>query len=143
MGRQRIELLSAEETLSFGAQFASALNPGQIIALRGDLGAGKTTFAQGLLQGFGISEPVQSPTFSLLQSYEGPFLIHHFDLYRIETAAEFQRLGFLDCFSDNAICLIEWPQKITSLIPDNATLITLVYNDIGGRTAYIEPWGAR
>jgi tRNA threonylcarbamoyl adenosine modification protein YjeE len=147
MGRQRISgpffLSSAEETLRFGAQFATQIQPNQILALRGDLGAGKTTFMQGLLAGLKIADRAQSPTFTLLQSYEGPFPVHHFDLYRIESSAEFCRLGFEEFLQNGGFAAIEWPEKIESLIPPDAWLIDLTYSLPYGRSATVKTWKER
>lgn len=138
MGRHRIiSLPSAEETLLFGARFASSLLPGQIVALKGDLGAGKTTFVQGLLQGLHIQDTATSPTFTLLQTYAEK--IHHFDLYRIASAAEFTRLGFDEFLGGNGIALIEWPERIAPLLPPDAWLIEFFYHPTG-RTACIKRW---
>lgn len=98
---------------------------------------------QGLLEGLKIADKAQSPTFTLLQSYEGPFPVHHFDLYRIDSAAEFSRLGFEEFFLDGAFTAIEWPEKIESLIPPDAWLIELTYATPHGRCATVKTWNER
>lgn len=110
----RIRLTSTEDTISFGRKMASLIPPNAILALSGDLGAGKTTFVQGLALGLGIQEPVQSPTFVLLNNYND--LLFHFDLYRLKTADDFLNLGF-DEYFQKGICAIEWPERIASLLP--------------------------
>ncbi len=107
-------LLSAEETITFGKMAAKLLPKKSILALSGDLGAGKTTFVQGLAEGLGIQERVQSPTFVLLNVYDG---LMHFDLYRLKTSSEFTGLGFDEYFEAAGICAIEWPERIQDILP--------------------------
>ena len=118
-------LTSTNETFSFGKQVASHLPKNAILALTGNLGAGKTTFVQGLAQGLGIEEAIQSPTFILLNLYEG---LAHFDLYRLKTAADFINLGFEEYFADH-ICAIEWPEKILDILPPTTIRIHFEYDN--------------
>lgn len=142
MGRERVItfLPTAEETKLFATEFAHTLPPNSILALQGDLGAGKTTFVQGLAQGLGITELVQSPTFTYLQIYEES--LYHFDLYRLKNERDFTLLGFEEYFDAGGIVVIEWPGRIASLIPASAHLITLSYEG-SGRVATIQSWGER
>jgi tRNA threonylcarbamoyladenosine biosynthesis protein TsaE len=142
MSRGRIVLNSAEETASFGAMFASQLKAGQTLALKGDLGAGKTTFVQGLLKGFSISDVAQSPTFTYLQIYQGTVPIYHFDLYRLKNEQDFVLLGFEEFLYGDGVAVIEWPERISSLLPKDTHLIELSYIP-QGRTALVHSWGAR
>ena len=142
MPRRRVDLQTAEQTLSFGSEFCSELKANQILALRGDLGAGKTTFVQGLLKGFSISDTAQSPTFTYLQIYQGAVPIYHFDLYRLKNESDFIYLGFEDYLYAGGIAVIEWPERISSLIPDEAHLIELSYAP-SGRVALVHSWGTR
>ena len=116
MGRKRLK--TAQETLSFGKLLATKLAPNTILALSGDLGAGKTTFVQGLASGLGIEDPIVSPTFVYLNIYEGTIPLYHFDLYRLKTPSDFAELGFDEYFARGGICAIEWPERIE--IPSNA-----------------------
>lgn len=145
MGRQRVthHLINAEETRQFGASFSQVLKPNTTIALRGDLGAGKTTFMQGLLQGLNSTDWAQSPTFTLMQTYEAQVPVHHFDLYRLSSEKEFLELGFNEFFDSGAIVAIEWPERIESLIPKNAILLDFAYADLEGRTVQITTWENR
>lgn len=127
-------LANTEETLAFGKLVAEKLPPGAILALRGDLGAGKTTFVQGLALGLGILEPVQSPTFVLLNLYEG---LAHFDLYRLKDSMDFKNLGFDEYFSSKQICAIEWPQRIEEILPTYTTHIDFIYEN-EGRKAIVQ-----
>ena len=124
----RIGLNSQEETLAFGRKMASLLPPNTILALTGELGAGKTTFVKGLALGLNIHEQVQSPTFVLLNAYEG---LYHFDLYRMKTDADFTALGFEDYFHQGGICAIEWPERIEKLLPKNTIRIHFSYSEQG------------
>lgn len=130
MGRigLKVDLLSSEETLAFGQKMASELPRNSIIALSGDLGAGKTTFVQGLALGLGITEPIQSPTFVLLNIYEG---LYHFDLYRLKTSSDFTSLGFDEYFHKGGICAIEWPDRIANLLPAETIYIEISYKNQG------------
>lgn len=143
MPRGRIVLANAEETIAFGAQFASQLKANDILALRGDLGAGKTTFVQGLLQGFSIADSAQSPTFTYMQIYQPTrpedLPVYHFDLYRLKNEQDFVLLGFEEFFFAGGVAIVEWPERISSLLPQEAHLIDLSYCD-GGRLATIHSW---
>ena len=122
-------LSSAEETIAFARKLASLLPSKAIIALSGDLGAGKTTFVQGLALGLGIQEPIQSPTFVLLNAYQN--LLYHFDLYRLRQAADFTNLGFEEYFHLDGICAIEWPDRIETLLPENTYRVEFSYDGVG------------
>jgi tRNA threonylcarbamoyladenosine biosynthesis protein TsaE len=117
-------LKSEEETLLLGQQVAQNIPSGAILALSGDLGAGKTTFVQGLARGLNIKDPIQSPTFSILNIYPG---LYHFDLYRLKNASDFLGLGFDEYFQKSGICAIEWPERIPSLLPPNTISIRFTH----------------
>jgi tRNA threonylcarbamoyladenosine biosynthesis protein TsaE len=121
-------LFSSEETIALGYKMASLLPANTVIALSGDLGAGKTTFVQGLALGLHIQEPIQSPTFVLLNSYGN---LHHFDLYRLKSGEDFINLGFDEYFQKGGICAIEWPQIIADQLPPNTIQIHFHYNENG------------
>lgn len=109
-----------------GRKLAEEARPGQIYCLDGDLGVGKTVFTQGFAEGLGISEPVNSPTFTILQEYgEGRMPLYHFDVYRIGDAEEMEEIGYEDCFYEDGVCLIEWARLIEEIIPDTAVWITI------------------
>lgn len=126
-------LSSAEEMFNFGAWAASVLPKNSILALSGDLGAGKTTFVQGLASGLGILEKVQSPTFVILNVYEG---LAHFDLYRLKGLTDFTNLGFEEYFNLEQICAIEWPDRIREILPPETVHIRIEHKG-GGRTLKI------
>ena len=100
--------------------------PGQVYTLTGDLGTGKTVLAQGFARGLGIDEPVNSPTFTILQVYkEGRIPFYHFDVYRIADVEEMEEIGYEDCFYGEGVCLIEWAELIAELLPKDTIKITL------------------
>lgn len=108
---------SAESTKNFGGRLANRLQAGDLIALHGDLGSGKTTCIRGVCRGLGVDEPITSPTFTLVNEYRGRLPIYHFDFYRIGAAEELAELGLEDYFFGNGICLIEWPEVAAHLLP--------------------------
>ncbi|MBI3006504.1 MAG: tRNA (adenosine(37)-N6)-threonylcarbamoyltransferase complex ATPase subunit type 1 TsaE [Ignavibacteriales bacterium] len=114
---------SAAETQALASTFARQLRKGDIVALYGDLGSGKTQFAKGLCAFFGVREHVTSPTFVLLNRYSGKdaagkeLLIFHFDLYRIKSLSEIYDLGYEEFFSQDGICMIEWGEHLKDLLP--------------------------
>ena len=121
-----IDTNSEKETREVGRQIARDAQAGQVFALVGDLGVGKTVFTQGMAEGLGISEPVNSPTFTILQVYEGGQLpFYHFDVYRIEEPEEMEEIGYEDCFYGNGICLVEWADLIRELMPEHTVTITI------------------
>jgi tRNA threonylcarbamoyladenosine biosynthesis protein TsaE len=120
------------EMLALGKTLAPSLQPGQLIFLQGDLGAGKTTLVRGILQGLGYQGVIKSPTFTLVESYELPTLnIYHFDLYRLTSAEELAQIGFRDYLSSDAVCLIEWPKKAAGYLPTSTTTINIEFQQVG------------
>src|SRR5215470_13086350 len=114
-----IDLPDEAATAAFAARVSAVAAAGDIIALKGDLGAGKTTFARAFIRAHGCEEEVPSPTFTLVQIYEvGPIAIWHFDLYRINSPDEAWELGIEDAFLEG-ISLIEWPDRLGSLLPQH------------------------
>ncbi len=116
--RLTINLPDEESTSAFAARLARAINPGLVIYLHGDLGAGKTTLVRALLTELGYRGRVKSPTYTLLEQYEvAGKQFRHFDLYRFRDATEWEAAGFNDEFNCQNICLLEWPEKAAGLIP--------------------------
>lgn len=117
---------SVHETIQFGKEFAKELSPGDIVCLDGDLGAGKTHFVKGIASFFGVKEEtVSSPTFTLINEYQGTVPIFHFDCYRLENEQEALEIGTEDYFYGEGISIVEWPQKIENLIPPEAVWLTI------------------
>ena len=121
-----IESLCAKDTLEFGRMMGEKVKPGTVIVLSGDLGVGKTVFAKGLAKGLGITEPVVSPTFTIVQEYkEGRIPLFHFDAYRIEDYEEMYEIGFDEYLYGGGICLIEWAENIKELLPESYYKLTI------------------
>lgn len=129
MDNQIIETYSAQETYDLGKKIGEQLSPGSVLTLVGDLGVGKTVFSQGLAEGLGITEPVNSPTFTIIQIYEGGRLpFYHFDVYRIGDISEMDEIGYEDYFWGDGVCLIEWANLIEEILPEHYTEITIEKN---------------
>ncbi len=121
-----IETWSPKETFAIGEKIGREAAPGQVYTLNGDLGVGKTVFTQGVAAGLGIKEPVNSPTFTIVQVYEeGRLPFYHFDVYRIGDIEEMEEIGYEDYFYGEGLCMIEWAQLIEEIIPKNARHITI------------------
>lgn len=109
---------SPDETQAFAADMAKRLTAGDVLCLYGDLGAGKTAFVQGLAKGLGIDEPITSPTFTIVNEYEGRLPLYHFDVYRIADSGEMYEVGFDEYVYGEGVSVIEWPQLIADILPD-------------------------
>ena len=121
-----IETRSPEETFALGEKLGREAKPGQIYTLNGDLGTGKTVFTQGFASGLGITEPVNSPTLTILQVYEeGRMPFYHFDVYRIGDVEEMDEIGYEDCFYGEGVCLIEWAELIEEILPEKVIVVTI------------------
>lgn len=117
---------SAEETFAYGKALGEKAAQGEVYALTGYLGVGKTVFTQGFAAGLGIEEPVNSPTFTILHSYEeGRMPLHHFDVYRIGDVEEMEEIGYEDCFYGDGVCLIEWAELVREILPEDCIRITI------------------
>lgn len=137
-----IELPSLSHTESFGKELGQKAQPGDIITLEGDLGAGKTTLTQFIGHGLEVPDScyITSPTFSLLHEYPGRLPLYHFDLYRVSEEEIFE-LGFEDYFYGNGLTVIEWPDRLGSMMPENRLRIQLKFSGDQGRLAIITPCG--
>lgn len=120
------ETYKPEETFALGEKLGREALPGEIYCLNGDLGVGKTVFTQGFAKGLGIEEPVNSPTFTIVQQYEeGRLPLYHFDVYRIGDVEEMEEIGYEDCFYGEGVCLIEWSDLIEEILPDTVIKIRI------------------
>lgn len=129
------EVRSVEETWAVAKRFAADLRPGDVVCLEGDLGAGKTTFTQGLVAAFGAPGRVTSPTFCLVQEH-GPIV--HMDLYRLQGEEDVLAIGWEDYLADGAILVVEWPQRAGTLIPSTAKHVKLTADGKDGESRRIE-----
>ncbi len=129
MTEKVIETWSPEETFAIGEQLGREVTAGTIFTLNGDLGVGKTVFTQGVAKGLEIDEPVNSPTFTIVQIYEeGRIPFYHFDVYRIGDVEEMDEIGYEDYFYGDGLCIIEWAELIEEIIPEHAKKITIEKN---------------
>lgn len=121
-----IESFKMEDTFNIGRKIGEQAKAGEVYCLIGDLGTGKTVFTQGFAKGLGIKEAVNSPTFTIIQEYEGGrFPFYHFDVYRIEDIDEMEEIGYEDYFYGNGVCLIEWSNLIEEILPPDPVVITI------------------
>ncbi len=126
MERKEWESFSPKDTFEIGRNLGENARPGQVYTLLGDLGVGKTVFTQGVAAGLAITEPVNSPTFTILQVYEeGRLPFYHFDVYRIGDVEEMEEIGYQDCFYGEGICLIEWANLIEEILPENYVQVSI------------------
>ncbi len=122
----QITTQSTEETEAFAEQFALNLTGGEVLLLKGELGAGKTHFVKGLARGLGIDEVITSPTFALHNEYRGRLTLNHFDFYRIENSEEVEITGLNELFYDkDAVSAIEWSERIVDLLPTRCTTVQI------------------
>lgn len=121
-----IEAFSPEDTRELGQQLGRAAQPGELYALIGDLGVGKTVLTQGIAEGLGILEPICSPTFTIVQVYEeGRIPFYHFDVYRIGDIGEMDEIGYEDYFYGDGLTMVEWANLIEELLPEHYRQITI------------------
>jgi len=128
---------SGEQTQALGADFAAGLSPGAVVCMHGPLGAGKTTFIQGVASFLGIQEAVTSPTFTIASAYEGSLPLYHIDVYRIDSVEEFELLGLEEYIYGKGLTFIEWSEKVEEALPSRLIHITIGINDDGTRTIVI------
>ena len=120
------ETYSPEETHALGKRPGAEAKPGDVYTLVGDLGVGKTVFTQGIAEGLGITEPVSSPTFTIVQVYEeGRMPFYHFDVYRIGDIEEMDEIGYEDYFYGDGLCMIEWANLIEEILPERRSEVTI------------------
>lgn len=134
-----LRLPDEQATLALGAALAAQLEPGLVVHLRGDLGAGKTTLARGLIRALGYLGRVKSPTFTLVEPYRFSSLsLYHFDFYRFEDPREWLDAGLNECFDEASVCLVEWPEKAGSSLPAPDLEIRLEHSPGDGRLVWLE-----
>ena len=120
------ESFCPEETYEIGKLLGESAKAGDVICLNGDLGVGKTVFTQGFAAGLGITEAVNSPTFTIVQQYDdGRLPLYHFDVYRIGDISEMDEVGYEDCFYGDGVSLVEWSNLIEEILPDHVTSVTI------------------
>jgi tRNA threonylcarbamoyladenosine biosynthesis protein TsaE len=137
-----MHLPDSDATAAAGARLAPFLEGGMIVTLSGELGAGKTTLVRGCLRGLGWMGPVKSPTYTLVEHYPFSSLyFYHFDFYRFTDPDEWETAGLADCFRDDAVCFVEWPERVAGLLPPADLAVTLMHpqrGDEDGRQCTLE-----
>lgn len=121
---------SPEETFEIAKDFSSELKPGDIVALIGNLGTGKTIFVKGICAGLNAEQNPLSPTFSIINEYNGKYKIYHFDFYRIKDIEELYDIGYEDYFNDESICLIEWADMFPEILPKDTIEVKIEFGEI-------------
>ncbi len=133
---------SAGETIELGRKIGSLLKKGDVIALQGDLAAGKTTFTKGVARALDISDTITSPTFCLISEYSGKMPLYHFDVYRLQGADDFANLGAEDMIYGDGVCMIEWSEKIMDELPKKTIIIrfSVAADNQGAREIEVINW---
>ena len=127
---------SEDETVAEGEKLGRALEPGAVVAMYGGLGAGKTAFARGLASGLGVSANVSSPTFTIVNEYQGKIPLFHFDLYRLENENELYDIGWDEYLERGGVCAVEWSEKVPGAFPPDA--VSVFIESCGGNTRKLE-----
>jgi tRNA threonylcarbamoyladenosine biosynthesis protein TsaE len=139
--RLKMEINDLKQTKDLATAFANAIKPPMIVLLKGDLGAGKTTFVKEVVRALGCEDLVTSPTFTLLNTYNAKFPVYHFDMYRLSSAEEAMGVGFEEYFDKrtlDGVCFVEWPENVDGLITKVDYEISITKNGIDGRIVVIE-----
>ena len=137
MRMREIKISSEKEAAEFGKRLGKTLERGDVLALVGELGTGKTTLTKAIAAGLDISETVTSPTFTIVKEYNsGRLPLFHFDVYRLENGGELIEIGGEEYFDAGGICVIEWADKIAEILPDDTKLILLEYGENEGERIY-------
>lgn len=137
--KRRIRINNEEEMKSFGLELANELEPGDVVALVGNLGTGKTTLSGYIAQGLGVTESLSSPTFNIVKEYRsGRLPVCHFDVYRLSCGDELVDIGAEDYLYGNGVCLIEWADIVADILPEETIVIRIEYGDVeNSREVYI------
>ena len=135
---QKFHTKSADETIRLGGTIGDVLESGNIVALQGPLGCGKTTIVKGIAKSLEITEEITSPSYTLISEYDGRIPLYHMDLYRIDSIEEFELLGAEEFFYSTGVSLIEWAEKIENLLPDNTIFISFEITSGDAREVIIE-----
>ena len=133
-----VETHSEAETEALGERLAKCLRAGAVVALYGDLGAGKTAFVRGMARGLEIGEAVSSPTFTIVNEYPGDPALFHFDMYRLKNADELYAIGWEDYLDRNGICVVEWSERVEDALPEDAVRVCIERTGDSERTVRVE-----
>lgn len=134
---REVIIRNEEDTKAFGYELAESLAPGAVLALIGNLGTGKTTLTKYIAEGLGITEMLTSPTFTIVREYySGRLPLYHFDVYRLESAAELFQIGAEEYFYGNGVCIVEWADQVAEIMPDETMCIFIEYGEKEGERIY-------
>ena len=134
---QIVYIKNEHDTEEFGMKLASSLEPGDIVALIGDLGTGKTTLTKYIAKGLGVTENIDSPTFNIVKEHKrGRIPLFHFDVYRLSSGDELLDIGADEYFYADGVCIIEWADIVADVVPDKAKVILIEYGDKQGERIY-------
>ncbi len=134
---RNVTIRNEQDTREFGLDLARRLAPGDVVALIGDLGTGKTTLTRYIAEGLGVSEPVTSPTFTIVSEYRsGRLPVFHFDVYRLESSEELFEIGAEEYFHAGGVCIIEWADRIADILPDETICVFMEYGEQEGERIY-------
>lgn len=126
-----------DETEAFGRKLGEEAEPGDILALIGDLGTGKTTLTKSIAAGLGVTEAITSPTFNIVNEYHsGRLPLYHFDVYRLDSGADLVNIGAEEYFDAGGVCIIEWADRVAEILPDDAKVIFIEYGEKEGERLY-------
>lgn len=135
--KREIKINSEEDTRNFGIEFAKEARPGQVLALIGDLGTGKTTLTKYIAEGLGITDTVTSPTFTIVKEYhDGKIPLYHFDVYRVMDPEEMFDIGADEYFFGRGLCVIEWADQIEEILPEDSMYIYIERGEDEGERVY-------
>lgn len=124
----KFESNSPEETFRLGEKLGKEAKAGDVLCLDGDLGVGKTVFTQGFAKGLGVTDYVNSPTFTIVKEYEGRLPLYHFDMYRLGDESELLEIGYEEYFFGQGVCIIEWPERVPDLLPSESKWLRIKKN---------------
>lgn len=139
MSRYQIKTYSEQKTADLAEKIAKSVEPGDVITLEGDLGAGKTAFTKGFADGLGVKRTVNSPTFTIIKEYAGRLPLYHMDVYRLEDSDE--DIGFTEYFNGDGVTVVEWAQFIEAFLPEDRLTITMSYVNDHIRLLSFQPFG--
>lgn len=139
----KLTTLSPQETFALARRLGEHAHPGTVLVLEGPLGAGKTSFVQGLARGLGIAGVVNSPTYTIIKEYRGRLPLFHFDLYRLEEPEELWELGLDEYFASGGVCALEWGERAAELLPSERLHIRLEHQGESQRCIFFSPLGER
>ena len=135
--KRTVQIKNEEETKKFGAEIAEGISPGEVLALVGDLGTGKTALTSYIAAGLGITRRVNSPTFTIVKEYtEGRLPLYHFDVYRVSEPEELFNIGIEEYFFGEGVCIVEWADLIEEILPEDTKYIYLEYGKNEGERVY-------